>query len=394
MILLILIFVVALLHLGFLALEMFYWTKPLGLKIFRQSLDQAKASQQLAANQGLYNGFLAVGLLWSLVHPREQSAFELQVFFLLCVMAAGAYGAWTVNRRILYVQALPALLALLFAGSDHFLAQPSGQKVVFAASKKECFTGAGTPEWKYCVHVPESGNTNGDLVYHLHGRGQDEHQWNDDTFYTGQIQEHWSKKNLQPPMVVSVSFGKTWLLTPGGFKSESGLLDVFTKKVIPEIEERMGKPKRRIVFGESMGGVNSLVVGLREVGVFDKVGALCPPIYKMSPFSSSQEIDEFLQRTGANKTLIRAVVGIGRSLFADEDEWKSASPLHLVESISPEASPELYVSAGLYDRYGNFEGSELLANQARSRGMKIEWRPLYGGHCAIDVPSIAEFLVR
>ena len=103
---------VALLHIYFLVLEMFLWTKPLGLRTFSQSLQKAQDSAVLAANQGLYNGFLAAGLVWGLVHPVAATAFQIKVFFLLCVVVAGLYGAWSVSRRILIVQALPAAVAL------------------------------------------------------------------------------------------------------------------------------------------------------------------------------------------------------------------------------------------------------------------------------------------
>jgi putative membrane protein len=104
----VLIVVVALLHLYFLVLEMVLWTRPLGLKVFRQTPEQAAGSKVLAANQGLYNGFLAAGLLYGVATGSR----EFCLFFLACVAVAGAYGAMTVNRRIFLVQALPALLAL------------------------------------------------------------------------------------------------------------------------------------------------------------------------------------------------------------------------------------------------------------------------------------------
>ncbi|PAY10245.1 hypothetical protein CK489_06830 [Bradyrhizobium sp. UFLA03-84] len=108
-----LVAVVAALHIYFLILEMFLWTKPLGLKTFRNSLEKATDSAVLAANQGLYNGFLAAGLIWGLIHGNAAFAFQIKTFFLLCVIVAGAYGAATVSRRILYVQAAPAALALI-----------------------------------------------------------------------------------------------------------------------------------------------------------------------------------------------------------------------------------------------------------------------------------------
>jgi putative membrane protein len=100
--------VVALLHFYFLVLEMFLWTRPLGLKVFGQTLEQAVQSKVLAANQGLYNGFLAAGLLYGVATGSR----EFCLFFLACVVVAGAYGAMTVSRRIFFVQALPALLAI------------------------------------------------------------------------------------------------------------------------------------------------------------------------------------------------------------------------------------------------------------------------------------------
>ncbi len=109
----ILVAFVALQHLGFLALEMFFWTKPLGRKIFRTTESVAKDSAALAANQGLYNGFLAAGLIFSLLTSNETVAHSFQVFFLGCVIVAGVFGAATVSRRILFIQALPA--AVTFA---------------------------------------------------------------------------------------------------------------------------------------------------------------------------------------------------------------------------------------------------------------------------------------
>lgn len=104
---------IAFVHLVFLSLEMFLWTKPIGLKIFRIDAEYARKSATLAANQGLYNGFLAAGLIWSLCATHDQQSFQLKLFFLTCVFIAGVYGWFTVSKRIFYVQALPALIALL-----------------------------------------------------------------------------------------------------------------------------------------------------------------------------------------------------------------------------------------------------------------------------------------
>ena len=104
----VLIVVVALLHVYFLVLEMFLWTKPLGLKTFRNSPEKAEITRVLAANQGLYNGFLAAGLLWAAFTGKT----DVALFFLGCVVVAALYGAYSVNKRIFFVQGVPALAAI------------------------------------------------------------------------------------------------------------------------------------------------------------------------------------------------------------------------------------------------------------------------------------------
>jgi putative membrane protein len=107
----ILIALVAALHLYFMYLEMVAWDRPLGRKVFRMTPEFWAASKALAANQGLYNGFLVAGLVWGLW--LGEAGFAVETFFLACVVVAGLFGAATVSRRILYVQALPAALALI-----------------------------------------------------------------------------------------------------------------------------------------------------------------------------------------------------------------------------------------------------------------------------------------
>ena len=107
-----LIALVALEHIYFLVLEMFLWTAPRTRAAFGMSAEQAEQTKVLAGNQGLYNGFLAAGLIWSLVAPLAYAS-ALALFFLACVLVAGLYGGATANRRIWVLQALPAALALL-----------------------------------------------------------------------------------------------------------------------------------------------------------------------------------------------------------------------------------------------------------------------------------------
>jgi putative membrane protein len=101
---------VALLHFYFLILEMFLWATPYGMKTFKRTKEEQEQTKILAANQGLYNGFLVAGLVWSFFTPSF--AYELRLFFLICVIVAGVYGAATAAKQILFVQAVPAAIAL------------------------------------------------------------------------------------------------------------------------------------------------------------------------------------------------------------------------------------------------------------------------------------------
>jgi len=107
-----LIGVVILLHIHFLILEMFLWDKPFGLRTFGHSKDTARVTKTLAMNQGLYNGFLAAGLIWSFF--SSEAGYSIKVFFLLCVLIAGIFGGLTASKKILLFQAFPAILALTF----------------------------------------------------------------------------------------------------------------------------------------------------------------------------------------------------------------------------------------------------------------------------------------
>jgi putative membrane protein len=110
----ILIAAIALLHIYILVLEMFLWEKPAGLRAFRNSPEKAAATRVLAANQGLYNGFLAAGLAWGLW--LGDAGLHLKIFFLLCIAIAGIYGALTAARKIIFIQTVPAVIALGLLG--------------------------------------------------------------------------------------------------------------------------------------------------------------------------------------------------------------------------------------------------------------------------------------
>jgi pimeloyl-ACP methyl ester carboxylesterase len=283
---------------------------------------------------------------------------------------------------------LPAavILAMLYLAWVQITRVRGDQRVAFIPAAQQCGTDGPL---HYCIYRDKRG-TNGDILYHLHGRNLDERIWNDDTYMTAMIQHEWQQGKALPPTVVTLSYGPDWLLTPRGRKPRSGLLDDLMAR-LPAIEAKAGAPRRRLLMGESMGGLNVLIAGLSYPDRFARVAALCPGVYATSPFAPLSTIRAAARRTGADPRLIFGIWMMARTYVADDAEWVRISPLDLIRRAGPHY-PALYLSNGLYDAYGNFEGTRLLVEEARRRGVNTQWHPLYGGHCATDVASLAAFL--
>lgn len=265
--------------------------------------------------------------------------------------------------------------------------RPTGsQKVVFTPAHPDRFRSGNL---EYTVYRAENG-VSGDVLYYLHGRNLDTSVWNDDTYFTSQLQAYWERSSIRPPTVVVLSYGRVWLLTPQNSRAESGLLDDLVAR-LPEVESRVGSPHRRILLGESMGGLNVLILGLSRPGMFAKIASLCPGVYRESPFSDYSTRRAAMKRTGADPKVIFGVTRLAKRYVSNDAEWNAVDPMALMQRAD-RSYPDLYLSCGLYDKYGNFEGTQALADLAVKRGVKTTWRPLYGGHCAIDIASLGDFL--
>jgi pimeloyl-ACP methyl ester carboxylesterase len=290
------------------------------------------------------------------------------------------------KKLLIFVSVLTVLLIGGYFSWNYLTRRTGNQKVIFTPAQAESFTGGNL---NYTIYRAENGVSD-DIIYHLHGRNLDASIWNDDTYFTSQIQAYWQRSSIKPPTVVVVSYGPVWLLTSKNSQAESGLLDDFIAR-LPEIESKAGKPRHRILLGESMGGLNVLITGLSRPEIFSKIAALCPGVYLESPFSDFSTLRAATNRTGADPKIIYGVTQLAKKYVSNDEEWNAINPISLIERAD-QSYPEMYLSCGLYDNYGNFEGTEALANLAIKRGVKTTWHPLYGGHCAIDVASLADFL--
>lgn len=294
----------------------------------------------------------------------------------------------TISYRKLKLLLIAVILIVILYVIWQKITSPYGvQKVSFIPSKAQKFTQG---KLSFTIYRATSG-VNEDVIYHFHGRNLDDAIWNDDTYYTSMLQLHWQKSNIKPPTVVLVSYGSQWLLTPKTSKPESGLLEDFVSQ-LPFIESKIGKPRNRILLGESMGGLNVLILGLTHPELFSKIASLCPGVYLDSPFSDFKTMKKGLQRTGADPKIAYGVYLWSKKYVSNKEEYKAISPIDLIQQNNVNY-PELYLSCGLYDKFGNYEGTEALANIAKSKGIKMYWHPIYGGHCATDINSLADFLI-
>lgn len=255
----------------------------------------------------------------------------------------------------------------------------------------------------FCVNRPVQ-NANTDLLYYFHGRGDGLENWGAQQFYTQQLRDEWAKTNATLPTVINVSFGPIWVLAEKNKSRASGLFEVFTKMLMPQIEAALGQTfERRLLLGESMGGFNTLQLALKTQ-MFAKAAALCAPVARITPFAEEAEVTEFIEASAAwsyyrqtPEVVVQSVndmLRLARYFYPDIYAWLGADPLILAKTVDVSSLPDIYMAAGMYDRYAAYEGNLQLANELISRGAHVEWRPQWGGHCAIDIPSLAQFLTR
>ena len=261
--------------------------------------------------------------------------------------------------------------------------------VQIADVEMACFDETTPTDWSYCVNrLP--GSQKGAIVYHFHGRRGNATWWNDDTYYSGDVVRAWKRLELAPPTVVSISFGPLWLLR------RDGLLETLVDVVIPRIEARLDEPvESRMVVGESMGGVNALLIWLNTEMAVSGVAALCPPLPTVAPTAPASEIAEYVR--GGPTSWYRAVVllAIGRHLFPTPESWLENNPLERIAQVPDLADRgRLYLTCGKRDDWGCMAGSERLVAAAEHRGARVEWHPRAGGHCDIEPVSLAKFLAR
>ncbi|MGZ3775076.1 MAG: alpha/beta hydrolase-fold protein [Pseudobdellovibrionaceae bacterium] len=283
------------------------------------------------------------------------------------------------------------ILLLLYVSVNTFAQTPNQEDVQSERTRFTCDSdSAEGTSFSFCYRNADTTNNN-DIVYFFHGLGGSEETWFTQFFGTLMIQNWWQLKGYKP-RIVTVSFGRQWLLVNN---ERDSLLPLFTNKVMPFLERKIGglKNGHRHLIGESMGGFNAAEVALKNPGLFSRVALLCPAITTIGPFSSSDQIEEYIERTGALTYMVQRMLKISRSIFINESDWEKHNPLTLIKNYRYPKRSKFFVSTGIWDTYGFQEGSRQFSQFANAHSFFSIWAPVPGPHCNFNRYMTANFIM-
>lgn len=282
-------------------------------------------------------------------------------------------------------------LLLLYVSVSAFAQTPIEDDIQIERRNFSCASDTiqGT-NFSYCYRNTEAAN-NDDIVYFFHGLGGNAQTWFTQYLGTLMVQQWWQFRGYRP-RIVTISFGKEWLLVNS---KRSSLLPLFTNRIMPFLEKKMGglRGGHRHLIGESMGGFNAVEAALKKPGLFSRVALLCPAITTIGPFSGPQEIARYIARTGASTLLVRRMLRISRPFFSDNADWEKHNPLTLVRNYNFSKRSKFYVSTGTWDSYGFQEGSEVFSRLANANSFFSIWVPVPGPHCNFNRYVTANFIM-
>jgi pimeloyl-ACP methyl ester carboxylesterase len=248
-------------------------------------------------------------------------------------------------------------------------------------------------KWSYCIY--RYNNHSQKVVYYFHGLLGDERDW--ERRSEKEMLAYWKSTGQQSPIIVSISFGKSWFLAEKNSSSKSGLYEIFSQKILPQIQNQFLAiiPEQNILLGFSMGGFNASQLYFKMPHVFSRAALICGAMATVSPHASRKEVEQYIQRTNAQSWRVLVALGLSRTYFPTENDWQKHSPVALAQQyLGPRSSP-LYVSNGLEDEFGFHEGNLAFVDLAAKNGADVlsDFYP-QGGHCDVDQTPIAEFLVQ
>ncbi|MES3036488.1 MAG: alpha/beta hydrolase-fold protein [Bdellovibrionota bacterium] len=243
---------------------------------------------------------------------------------------------------------------------------------------------------KWCIHFADR-TKNPQVLYHFHGLGGNEKKWGNN--YTKQLISYWKDQGLTAPTVVTVSFGKLWLLTQTSFGSRR--YEMFIKKMMPFFEAKLGLPvdaSQRMLLGESMGGFNTTQVMLKNPELFSRFALHCPAVTPIGPFDSETTTKDFIKFTNAIAIRVWFTKAVGMLNFLKKSVWREHDPL-LLSAAATSIPAKVYLSCGDNDEFGFDTGTDALVKNLTNKVQQMEYVFIPGGtHGTVDVKSLADFL--
>lgn len=300
---------------------------------------------------------------------------------------------FTKKMLLLYVLVSFIFLLILLLIPTKVFAQitPTEEEVQIARSSFTCDSEKIEGiSFDYCYRNADSTN-NKDIVYFFHPLNGSAATWFTQYLGTLMVQQWWQYRDYKP-RIVTISFGKHWLLVNN---ARFPFLRLFTNSIMPFLEKKMGGlgNGHRHLIGESMGGFSAAYLALKKPGLFSRVALLCPAITTIGPFSSNQEIENYIGRTGAFPFFVNKMLRISRSIFINNKDWDNHNPLTLLKKYNGSNKTKFYVSTGIWDNYGFQEGSEAFYRLARSHSFFSIWIPVPGWHCNFNRINTANFIM-
>ena len=242
--------------------------------------------------------------------------------------------------------------------------------------------------FKYCVRKNTESRA---VLYYLHGLMGSSSSYK--RFIVDDIDPLWIKKGIPVPNIIAVSFGASWIMSDatGG----QGIQKYFADTVQPYLEKEFlfDSSFRRMIVGMSMGGFNAVQTFAKNPERYHRAAFLCPALHDgINPFSSKAEIDAFIKRTGASRTLVNITQKIGRDEYADIEDWNQEGPMAVASRMAIVNFP-IYIGIGDADQFGFLEGANAFSDLMKTKSPQVDTYVIKdGGHCAYPVQELADYL--
>ena len=240
-------------------------------------------------------------------------------------------------------------------------------------------------ELRYCVHTApkEAEEDLSSILYFLHYAGGSEKSWEELPF-SRVYYAYFRRRNLPVPKVVSISYGPYWTLSDARSETGEALFPAFLQRDMPFIEEELGTPKRRYLWGMSQGGLNAARLILRRPEMFDGAILSCPALYSLSIYAPEEQLRAYALRTKAD--FDGSVMWGIKALLpwaGGPQAWRMEDPLNLAKEA--DHVPPILIQANRRDEFGFFEGAEIFYRELKRKRQSVTFKPHFGGHCVVGI---------